>query len=124
MYLFYPIAYPTSLVLNHFLGTARGTTYKKAGKYFTLLHSPIIDHTHTGLKCLVSMHQSDDTEGLTRDEVHIISSVLDLKEKRVCDVMTPLKDVVTLSLDTVLDKTIVHRVCVYKIYSYPMLTPI
>lgn len=117
MYLLYPIAYPTSLVLNYFLGTTRGTTYKKAGKYFTLLHSPIVDHTHTGLKCLVSMHQSDDTEGLTRDEVHIISSVLDLKEKRVCDVMTPLKDVVTLSLDTVLDKTIVHRVCVYKIYS-------
>ncbi|RCH85884.1 hypothetical protein CU097_002646 [Rhizopus azygosporus] len=110
MYLLYPIAYPTSLVLNHFLGTTRGTTYKKAGKYFTLLHSPIIDHTHTGLKCLVSMHQSDDTEGLTSDEVHIISSVLDLKEKRVCDVMTPLKDVVTLSLDTVLDKTIVHQI--------------
>ncbi|ORE12911.1 DUF21-domain-containing protein [Rhizopus microsporus] len=93
MYLLYPIAYPTSLVLNHFLGTTRGTTYKKAG-----------------LKCLVSMHQSDDTEGLTSDEVHIISSVLDLKEKRVCDVMTPLKDVVTLSLDTVLDKTIVHQI--------------
>lgn len=70
------------------------------------------------------MHQSDDTEGLTSDEVHIISSVLDLKEKRVCDVMTPLKDVVTLSLDTVLDKTIVHQVCVYKIYSFPILTPI
>ncbi|ORE03015.1 hypothetical protein BCV72DRAFT_252130 [Rhizopus microsporus var. microsporus] len=93
MYLLYPIAYPTSLVLNYFLGTTRGTTYKKAG-----------------LKCLVSMHQSDDTEGLTRDEVHIISSVLDLKEKRVCDVMTPLKDVVALSLDTVLDKALVHRI--------------
>lgn len=60
------------------------------------------------------MHQSDDTEGLTRDEVHIISSVLDLKEKRVCDVMTPLKDVFTLSLDTVLDKILVHRVCIQK----------
>lgn len=63
-----------------------------------------------GLKCLVSMHQSDDMEGLTEDEVHIISSVLDLKEKRVYDIMIALEDVFTLSIDTVLDKTLVNKV--------------
>ncbi|KAG1047165.1 hypothetical protein G6F43_010374 [Rhizopus delemar] len=93
MYILYPIAYPASLVLNFFLGTTRGTIYKKAG-----------------LKCLLSMHQSDDIEGLTKDEVHIISSVLDLKEKRVCEIMTPLQDVFTLSLNTVLDKELVHKI--------------
>ncbi|RCI03135.1 hypothetical protein CU098_011842 [Rhizopus stolonifer] len=92
MYLLYPIAYPTSLILNRFLGTTRGTTYKKAG-----------------LKCLVSMHQSDDMEGLTLDEVNIISSVLDLKDKRVCDVMIPMSDVFTLSIDTVLDDSLIHK---------------
>lgn len=56
------------------------------------------------------MHQSDDIEGLTKDEVHIISSVLDLKEKHVCEIMTPLQDVFTLSLNTVLDKELVHKV--------------
>ncbi|KAG1470138.1 hypothetical protein G6F56_002858 [Rhizopus delemar] len=93
MYLLYPIAYPTSLILNRFLGTTRGTTYKKAG-----------------LKCLVSMHQSDDMEGLTLDEVNIISSVLDLKDKRVCDVMIPMSDVFTLSIDTVLDDSLIHKI--------------
>ncbi|KAG1298065.1 hypothetical protein G6F66_002048 [Rhizopus arrhizus] len=93
MYILYPIAYPASLVLNFFLGTTRGTIYKKAG-----------------LKCLLSMHQSDDIEGLTKDEVHIISSVLDLKEKHVCEIMTPLQDVFTLSLNTVLDKELVHKI--------------
>lgn len=56
------------------------------------------------------MHQSDDMEGLTEDEVHIISSVLDLKEKRVYDIMIALEDVFTLSIDTVLDKTLVNKV--------------
>jgi CBS domain containing-hemolysin-like protein len=92
MYILYPIAYPTSLILNYFLGASGGTIYKKAG-----------------LKCLVSMHQSDDMEGLTEDEVHIISSVLDLKEKRVYDIMIALEDVFTLSIDTVLDKTLVNK---------------
>ncbi|CAO3689543.1 unnamed protein product [Rhizopus stolonifer] len=93
MYLLCPITYPASLVLNYFLGTTRGTIYKKAG-----------------LKCLVSMHQSDDMEGLTKDEVHIISSVLDLKDRRVCDVMIPMVDVFSLSIDTVLDKSLVNKI--------------
>ncbi|KAI9262667.1 hypothetical protein BY458DRAFT_439041 [Sporodiniella umbellata] len=93
MYLLYPLAYPTSLILDYFLGTTRGTVYKKSG-----------------LKCLVSMHQSDDMEGLTQDEVHIISSVLDLKDKRVCDVMIPMQDVFTLTVDTVLDTALLKKI--------------
>lgn len=32
MYLMYPIAYPTALLLDFFLGESHGTIYKKAGK--------------------------------------------------------------------------------------------
>lgn len=32
MYIMYPIAYPTALLLDFFLGESHGTIYKKAGK--------------------------------------------------------------------------------------------
>lgn len=32
MYIMYPIAYPTALLLDYFLGESHGTIYKKAGK--------------------------------------------------------------------------------------------
>ncbi|KAL9553875.1 hypothetical protein MBANPS3_003081 [Mucor bainieri] len=66
-----------SQMFTYFLGESHGTIYKKAG-----------------LKTLVSLHQSDDDiEGLTEDEVHIIKSVLDLREKSVASVMTPIQDI-------------------------------
>lgn len=33
MYIMYPIAYPTALLLDYFLGESHGTVYKKAGKF-------------------------------------------------------------------------------------------
>lgn len=66
-----------------------------------------------GLKTLVSLHQSDDDiEGLTEDEVHIIKSVLDLKEKSVASVMTPMQHVFTLSFHSILDKDLVQKVVI------------
>jgi metal transporter CNNM len=41
---------------------------------------------------------------LNQDEVTIISAVLDLKEKSIGSIMTPMDDVFTLSLDDVLDE--------------------
>ncbi|CAO0801129.1 unnamed protein product [Mucor circinelloides] len=94
MYMMYPVAYPTSYLLQYFLGESHGTIYKKAG-----------------LKTLVSLHQSDDDiEGLTEDEVHIIKSVLDLKEKSVASVMTPMQHVFTLSFHSILDKDLVQKI--------------
>lgn len=61
-----------------------------------------------GLKTLVSLHQSKD--GLTEDEVLIIGSVLDLRDKPVSKVMTPIQDVFTLSMDAILDKETVNKV--------------
>ncbi|KAI7896691.1 uncharacterized protein EV154DRAFT_491874 [Mucor mucedo] len=94
MYMLYPITYPTACALDFFLGETHGTIYKKAG-----------------LKSLVSLHRSDDdTEGLTEDEVHIIASVLDLRETSVTDVMTPIAHVFTLTLHTILDPSLVHTI--------------
>ena len=86
MYVMYPIAYPTAMILDRVLGKEEGTTYKKAG-----------------LKTLVSLHRTLGTERLNDDEVTIITAVLDLKEKPVGDIMTPLKDVYVMSADQIMD---------------------
>ena len=89
MYILSPIAWPTAKLLDWLLGADHGTTYKKAG-----------------LKTLVSLHRSMGEAGqrLHADEVTIISAVLDLKEKTIGSIMTPMDDVFTLSLDDVLDE--------------------
>lgn len=89
MWLMCPVAWPTAKLLDYLLGEDHGTMYKKAG-----------------LKTLVQLHKSLGTTGerLMEDEVTIINSVLDLKEKPVGDIMTPMQDVFTMSADTVLDE--------------------
>ncbi|KIX05852.1 uncharacterized protein Z518_03825 [Rhinocladiella mackenziei CBS 650.93] len=90
MYILAPVAWPTAKLLDYLLGEDHGTTYKKAG-----------------LKSLVSLHRSLGEAGqqLNADEVTIINAVLDLKEKSVGSIMTPMDDVFTLSLDDVLDES-------------------
>lgn len=89
MYIMSPVAWPTAKLLDWLLGEDHGTIYKKSG-----------------LKTLVSLHRSMGEAGqrLHADEVTIISAVLDLKEKTIGSIMTPMDDVFTLSLDDVLDE--------------------
>lgn len=89
MYILAPVAWPTAKLLDYLLGQDHGTVYKKAG-----------------LKTLVSLHKSMGEVGqqLNTDEVTIISAVLDLKDKAIGSIMTPMDDVFTLSLDDVLDQ--------------------
>ncbi|PHH86706.1 hypothetical protein CDD83_9867 [Cordyceps sp. RAO-2017] len=89
MYLLGPVAWPTAKLLDWILGEDHGTVYKKSG-----------------LKTLVTLHKSlgDLSERLNQDEVTIITAVLDLKEKPVSEVMTPMDDVFTLAEDHVLDE--------------------
>ena len=89
MYLTAPVAYPIAKLLDYLLGEDHGTIYKKSG-----------------LKTLVTLHKNlgEVSERLNQDEVTIISAVLDLKEKSVASVMTPMNDVFTMSEDTVLDE--------------------
>lgn len=89
MYILSPVAWPTAKLLDWLLGQDHGTVYKKAG-----------------LKTLVSLHKSlgDSGQQLNYDEVTIISAVLDLKDKSVGSIMTPMDNVFTLSADDVLDE--------------------
>ncbi|KAI1315942.1 hypothetical protein EDD11_000192 [Mortierella claussenii] len=93
MYLMSPVAYPIAMLLDSWLGVHHGTTYRR-----------------TELKTLVSLHQMDGIGELTDDEVTIIASVLDLKEKSVKSVMTPLNDVFTLSEDAILDEQLTEEI--------------
>lgn len=86
MLLFAPVAWPTAKFLDWCLGEDHGTAYRKAE-----------------LKTFVTLHQTLGAENLSEDEVTIIRAVLDLNEKSVKDVMTPIADVFTLSADTILD---------------------
>ncbi|TLD32342.1 DUF21-domain-containing protein [Venturia nashicola] len=96
MWLLSPVAWPTAKLLDYLLGEDHGTTYKKAG-----------------LKTLVTLHRTlgqTPGERLNQDEVTIISAVLDLKEKSVGSIMTPMADTFTLSLDTVLDEAMMDSI--------------
>lgn len=95
MYIMSPIAYPIAKLLDRLLGEDHGTIYKKAG-----------------LKTLVTLHKTLGAAGeqLNSDEVTIISACLDLKEKTVGGIMTPMDDVFTMSTDTVLDETMMDLI--------------
>jgi metal transporter CNNM len=96
MWLLAPVAWPTAKLLDKLLGEDHGTVYKKSG-----------------LKTLVTLHKtlgSSPTDRLNQDEVTIISAVLDLKDKAVGDIMTPMEDVFTMSADTILDEPTMNAI--------------
>ncbi|CCH46854.1 putative membrane protein [Wickerhamomyces ciferrii] len=93
MYFMYPVAYPIACLLDRILGEDHGTIYKKSG-----------------LKTLVTLHRTMGVERLNNDEVTIISAVLDLKEKKVHEIMTPLQNVYTMSSDRILDEKCVEEI--------------
>ncbi|ORX44594.1 DUF21-domain-containing protein [Hesseltinella vesiculosa] len=109
MYIMAPLAYPTAMLLDYFLGESHGTVYKKAG-----------------LKTLVSLHQSvnpSDVDALTTDEVTIISAVLDLRSKPVSAIMTPIDDVFTLSTDDILNEEVVDTILSHGYSRIPVHAP-
>lgn len=95
MWIMAPVAWPTAKLLDWALGEDHGTVYKKSG-----------------LKTLVTLHRTlgDVQERLNQDEVTIIAAVLDLKEKPVHAVMTPMDDVFVMSEDTVLDEDTIDMI--------------
>ncbi|KAL9070568.1 MAG: hypothetical protein Q9157_005772 [Trypethelium eluteriae] len=96
MWVLGPVAWPTAKLLDWLLGEDHGTIYKKAG-----------------LKTLVTLHRTlgqTSDERLSQDEVTIISAVLDLKQKPVGNIMTPMNDVFTMSADTVLDEKMMDTI--------------
>lgn len=109
MWIMAPVAWPTAKLLDKLLGEDHGTTYKKAG-----------------LKTLVTLHKTLGTspdERLNQDEVTIISAVLDLKDKPVGSIMTPMNDVFTMSADTVLDEKMMDTILSAGYSRIPIYTP-
>jgi len=109
MWLMAPIAWPTAKLLDWLLGEDHGTVYKKAG-----------------LKTLVTLHKTLGTapgERLNEDEVTIISAVLDLKDKSVGDIMTPMNDVFTMSADTILDEKMMDTILSQGYSRIPIYAP-
>ncbi|KAF2472491.1 DUF21-domain-containing protein [Lindgomyces ingoldianus] len=109
MWIMAPVAWPTAKLLDKLLGEDHGTTYKKAG-----------------LKTLVTLHKTLGTspnDRLNQDEVTIITAVLDLKEKAVGSIMTPMKDVFTMSADTVLDEDMMDTILSAGYSRIPIHTP-
>ena len=95
MYLFAPVAWPIAKLLDYILGKDEGHTYKKAE-----------------LKSFLQFHRTGE-EPLRDDEITILNGVLELNNKDVREVMTPMKDTVVLSADMVLDHAAMDKMCVY-----------
>ncbi|KAI9807743.1 MAG: hypothetical protein M1826_004464 [Phylliscum demangeonii] len=109
MYVLGPIAYPTAKLLDRMLGKDHGTVYKKAG-----------------LKTLVTLHKTlgeSASERLNEDEVTIISAVLDLKDKPVGSIMTPMEDTFIMSGDTVLHEKMMDVILSAGYSRIPIHTP-
>ncbi|KAI0691244.1 hypothetical protein C8T65DRAFT_745517 [Cerioporus squamosus] len=85
MYIFAPIAWPIAKLLDYVLGHNEAHTYKKAE-----------------LKSFLAFHRQGE-EPLRDDEISILNGVLELNNKKVEQIMTPMEDVVTISADRILD---------------------
>jgi len=90
IYLLLPLSWPISKLLDCMIGTHQGVIYRRAE-----------------LKELINIHSSQRPEGgdLNIDAVTIMRGALDLQEKSVRDVLTPIQDVFMLPIDAKLDRT-------------------
>ncbi|PFH46900.1 hypothetical protein AMATHDRAFT_77452 [Amanita thiersii Skay4041] len=105
MYIFAPIAWPIAKLLDYVLGANEQHTYKKAE-----------------LKSFLQFHRTGE-EPLRDDEIAILNGVLELNNKRVETIMTPMKDVVVLSADTTLDHTTVDAMMLSGYSRFPVHEP-
>ncbi|KAH9971210.1 hypothetical protein BGW80DRAFT_1174892 [Lactifluus volemus] len=105
MYLFAPIAWPIAKLLDHVLGKSDLHTYKKAE-----------------LKSFLQFHRTGK-EPLRDDEISILNGVLELNSKRVETIMTPMKDVLALSSDAILDAKMIEFLLMSGYSRFPVHEP-
>nr|XP_019006919.1 uncharacterized protein I203_00514 [Kwoniella mangroviensis CBS 8507]OCF70380.1 hypothetical protein I203_00514 [Kwoniella mangroviensis CBS 8507] len=105
MILFSPIAWPTAKLLDYILGTDEGHTYKKAE-----------------LKSFLQFHREGE-EPLRDDEIGILNGVLSLNDKHAKEIMTPIKDCLTLSSDKVLDHEAIDHILLSGFSRIPIHEP-
>jgi len=106
MWLFSPIAYPIGRLLDKVLGVDHGNTYKKAE-----------------LRSFLQFHRAASEEPLRDDEISILNAVLELNTKSIETIMTPMKDVVCLSADRVMDHKAVDAVLSSGYSRFPVHEP-
>ncbi|KAL7414209.1 hypothetical protein BDY24DRAFT_386188 [Mrakia frigida] len=92
MYAFAPVAWPIAKLLDYVLGANEEHTYKKAE-----------------LKSFLQFHKTGE-EPLRDDEILILNGVLSLNQTSAGDIMTPIGDVMTLSVDTILDHDMLDKI--------------
>ncbi|KAJ7182250.1 hypothetical protein C8R43DRAFT_1228757 [Mycena crocata] len=105
MYLFSPVAYPIAKLLDWVLGANEAHTYKKAE-----------------LKSFLEFHRTGE-EPLRDDEIRILNGVLELNTKSVEEIMTPMKDAITLSADAILDEKLVDTILFSGYSRFPVHEP-
>jgi len=86
IFITYPLAKPLQLLLDKLFGKER-----------------LELHTRHELGLLVSEHLTDSTSELDEDEVEIIRGALQLSEKRVHSIMTPIRQVYWVESNDVVD---------------------
>lgn len=90
-----PVALPVSFALDWMLGADNENTYYKRAE----------------LKELVSIHAQPGAGGiLSDDEIAVIRGALELKEKKVESIVTPINHVYMLSLDQKMDENLVDEI--------------
>ncbi|KAL5349504.1 hypothetical protein ACLOAV_005797, partial [Pseudogymnoascus australis] len=90
------MAYPIAKLLDRLLGANHGLVFNRAG-----------------IKTLVMLHEAlnfSPAERLNREDVTVISSVLELKEVPISSIMTPLPKLFSLSIDTFLNDMIRYNI--------------
>ncbi|MCL7052025.1 hypothetical protein MKW94_000583, partial [Papaver nudicaule] len=88
LWLFFPIAYPISKMLDWMLGKGHAVLLRRAE-----------------LKTFVDFHGNEAGKGgdLTHDETTIIAGALEMTEKTVKDAMTPISNAYCIDLNSTLD---------------------
>ncbi|THH10582.1 hypothetical protein EW145_g1236 [Phellinidium pouzarii] len=105
VYIWPPIAWPIAKLLDYVLGADEEHTYKKAE-----------------LRSFLQFHRQGE-EPLRDDEIKILSGVLELNTKSVVQIMTPMRDAVTLSADAVLDHALVDKILISGYSRFPVHEP-
>lgn len=98
MIFLFPLSFPIALLLDRILGKDHNTFFRRAE-----------------LRELVKMHGSkshDNEEPLNHDEVLIVKSCLEMRDKVVEGIMTPLESVFMMSYDSQIDKKTMNNIVV------------
>ena len=94
MYLFAFITFPIAKLLDWLLGEHVGYNYRRQE-----------------LKALVGLlHHANSQYKLEDDEVNIIQSVLELRDKKVQDIMTPIENTFMISVDSKIDASCLKQI--------------